>query len=46
MQIQNLSVPVTEGSDETLKQRPSLITINNAFEQETNFKWLVMNSYF
>lgn len=44
MQIQNLSVPVTEGSDESLKQRPSLITINNALEQETNFKWLVINS--
>lgn len=44
MQIQNLNVPVTEGSDEALKQRTSLITVNNAFEQETNFKWFVMNS--
>lgn len=44
MQIQNLSVLVTEGGDEALKQRTSLITINNALEQETNFKWFVMNS--
>lgn len=27
-----------EGNKKTLKQCTSLITINNAFEQETNFK--------